>query len=270
MTDLPEKNHADERLWYLRRPFQLLADVAVLSAAFFLAYLFRFDFQIPEPYLDNALNQLPFLVFVQFASLFIVGAYSIIWRYVSLEDIKAFLKAAFISGVILILVRLQLDPERFIRWQVPLSIILLDTIFAFAGLLGLRVLRRFVYEVSEKRTFQLGKRRKIPKSTLIIGAGRLGAATIKEVAGRADTELDVKGFIDDDRYKKGGSVGGVKVLGTTDDLARLADELGISQVVLAIDQTNSKDIRRILDICRAIPIREQNVRSLSGIAHGRV
>ncbi len=270
MIDLPERNHADEQFWYLRRPLQLLADVAVLCAAFFLAYLFRFDFEIGEYYLDNALNQLPFVILVQFASLFIVGAYSIIWRYVSLEDIKAFLKAAFISGVILILVRLLFSPERFIRWQVPLSIILMDTFFAFAGLLALRVLRRFVYEFSEKRTFQLGKRRKIRKSTLIIGAGRLGAATIKEVVGRADTELDVKGFIDDDRRKKGGSVGGIKVLGTTDDLARLADELNINQVVLAIDQTNSKDIRRILDICRAIPVKAQIVPSLNEIAHGRV
>ncbi len=146
----------------------------------------------------------------------------------------------------------------------------MDTFFAFAGLLALRVLRRFVYETSEKRTFQLGKRRKIRKSTLIIGAGRLGAATIKEVLGRADTELDVKGFIDDDRRKKGGSVGGIKVLGTTDDLARLADELNINQVVLAVDQTNSKDIRRILDICRAIPVKAQIVPSLNEIAHGRV
>ncbi|MEP7037378.1 MAG: nucleoside-diphosphate sugar epimerase/dehydratase, partial [Acidobacteriota bacterium] len=160
--------------------------------------------------------------------------------------------------------------ERFIRWQVPLSIILMDTFFAFGGLLALRVLRRSIYEVSEKRTFQIGKRRKAPKQTLIVGAGRLGAATIKEVVGRADTELDVRGFVDDDRRKKGGSVGGIKVLGTTDDLARLADELKIDQIVLAIDEANSKDIRRILDICRAIPVKAQIVPSLNEIAHGRV
>lgn len=270
MKNLPKKNQTEERLWFLRRPFQLLADVAILTGAFFLAYLFRFDFRIPESYLDNALNQVPFVILVQFASLFLVGAYSIIWRYVSLEDIKAFLKAAFISGVILVLVRLLLSPDQFIRWQVPLSIILMDTIFAFAGLLALRVVRRFVYEVGEKRAFQLGKRRKERKSTLIVGAGRLGAATIKEVVGRADTELDVKGFIDDDRGKKGGSVGGIKVLGTTDDLARLADELNIDQIVLAFDQTKSQNIRRVLDICRAIPVKAQIVPSLNEIAHGRV
>ncbi len=136
MTNLPENNQKDQRFWFLLRPLQLLADVAILCGAFFLAYLFRFDFQIPEPYLDNALNQIPFVVLVQFASLFLVGTYSIIWRYVSLEDIKAFLKAAAISGIVLVLFRLLLSPERFIRWQVPLSIILMDTFFAFAGLLG--------------------------------------------------------------------------------------------------------------------------------------
>ncbi len=270
MKNLPKKNQNEERLWFLRRPFQLLADVAVLGGAFFLAYLFRFDFHIPETYLDNALNQVPFVILVQFASLFLVGAYSIIWRYVSLEDIKAFSKAALMSGVILVLFRLLLSPEQFIRWQVPLSIILMDTFFAFAGLLGLRVVRRFIYEIAEKRTLNFGKRRKVRQATLIVGAGRLGAATIKEVVGRADTELDVKGFVDDDRRKKGGSVGGIKVLGTTDDLARLADELNIDQVVLAIDQTNSQAMRRVLDICRAIPVRAQIVPSLNEIAHGRV
>ncbi|MEJ7862284.1 MAG: nucleoside-diphosphate sugar epimerase/dehydratase [Pyrinomonadaceae bacterium] len=272
MKDLPVSNQTKERLWFLRRPFQFLADVVVLCGAFFLAYLFRFNFEIEENYFyfDNALIQLPFVVLVQFASLFLVGAYSIIWRYVSLEDIKAFLKAALMSGVVLLLVRLLLSPEGFIRWQVPLSIILMDTIFAFAGILGLRVLRRFYYELSEKGKFQVGRKRKIRKSTLIVGAGRLGAATIKEVLGRADTELDIKGFIDDDRYKKGGSVGSIKVLGTTDDLARLADELNIDQVVLAIDQANTKEIRRILDICRAIPVKAQIVPSLNEIAHGRV
>ncbi len=106
MKILPASIRSEERLWFLRRPFQLMVDIAVLGVSFFLAYLLRFEFQLEEYYFDNALNQLPFVVFVQFASLFVVGAYSIIWRYVSLEDIKAFLKAALISGVILILIRL--------------------------------------------------------------------------------------------------------------------------------------------------------------------
>ena len=96
-----QKKQTEEKFWFLRRPAQFLADVAVLCGAFFLAYLLRFEFSLDKYYLDNALNQLPFVVLVQFSSLFLVGAYSIIWRYVSLEDIKAFLKAALISGIVL-------------------------------------------------------------------------------------------------------------------------------------------------------------------------
>lgn len=267
---MAELEQAEHNLWFLRRPMQFLADVTILCCAYFSAYLLRLDFQIDEYHFNNALNQLPFVVFIQFASLFLVGAYSIIWRYISLEDIKVFLKAAFISAVILVAFRLLFSPAQFVRWQVPSSIILLDTGLAFAGLLALRVLRRFVYELGEKRQFIGGKRRLKRKATLLVGAGRIGAALAKEMIGRADAELDVKGFVDDDRRKKGGSVGGVKVLGTSEDMARLIDELNIEQVVIAIDQAQGKEIRRILDVCRAIPVKARIVPSLNEIAHGRV
>ena len=142
-------------MWFLRRPVQLITDIAVLCGAFVLAYLLRFDFQLNEYYFDNALNQLPFVVFVQFASLFLFGAYSIIWRYVSLDDIKAFLKAALVSGIILVLIRLLVSGEQFSRWQVPLSIILMDTGLAFAGLLTLRLLRRLPMKSPKSALFKL-------------------------------------------------------------------------------------------------------------------
>jgi FlaA1/EpsC-like NDP-sugar epimerase len=271
MTDKTSTHYErQDSLWFFRRPLQFISDVGVLIIAFFLAYLLRFDFQLNEYYFDNALNQVAFVVFVQFAALFLSGSYSIIWRYVSLEDIKAFLKAAVISGVVLVLVRLVLSPDQFIRWQVPLSIILMDTIFAFAGLLTLRVIRRFAYEIREKRGFSLALPEKKRKPALLIGAGRIGAALAKEVVGRADSDLEVRGFIDDDRSKKSGSVGGIKVLGTTNDLARLVDEFAIEEVVIAIDQAGGPQIRRILDICQAIPVKAAIVPSLNEIAHGRV
>ena len=40
---------------------------------------------------------------------------------------------------------------------------------------------------------------------------------------------------------------------------RLVDELNIKQVVLAIDQAQGKEIRRIMDVCSAIPVKAQIV-----------
>lgn len=254
----------------MRRPVQFISDVVVLCTAFFLAYLPGLNLQIDDFYFDVAITQLPFVVFVQFSTLFLVGAYSILWRYVSIEDIKVFFKAAIISSAILLIVRFALNFTQFDRWQVPVSVTLIDTALAFGGLLGLRIFRRFTYEFGEKRTFQGSKRRIKRKSALLIGAGRIGSLAVKDVVGRADAELDIKGFVDDDRRKKGGSVNGVKVLGTTDDLARLVDELNIEQVVIAIDQAQGKEVRRILDICREIPVKARMLPSPHEIMHGRV
>lgn len=265
-----DQKQLSEQIWFLRRPAQFLADTAVLSAAFFIAYLPAVNVQLGEFYLQTALVQMPFVLFVQFSSLFLVGAYSILWRYVSIEDIRVFLTAAVISGAVLTAFRFLLIFTQFNLWQVPISVILIDSAFAFGGLLGLRVLRRFAYELGEKNR-STGPRRRIKrKPALLVGAGRIGAALAREMRGRADGELEIRGFVDDDAFKKGGSVGGYKVLGATRDLARLVNELDIEQVVIAVDNARGADIRRIMDICRAIPVKAQIVPSLNEIAHGRV
>ncbi|MBS1793220.1 MAG: polysaccharide biosynthesis protein [Acidobacteria bacterium] len=254
----------------MRRPVQFLADIVILSTAFLVAYLPSLNIQLGEFYFQTAVAQLPFVVFVQFSSLFLVGAYSILWRYVSLEDIRVFLKAGAVSGAIFLALRFLLSLTNFNLWQVPISVIIIDTLLAFGGLLGIRVLRRFAYELNEKRRFTGVRRRIKRKATLFVGAGRIGAIAVRDVLGRADAEFEVRGFVDDDRRKKGGSVNGVKVLGTTEDLARLVDELNIEQVVIAIDQAQGKEIRRILDLCREIPVKARIVPSLHEIVHGRV
>lgn len=259
-----------ESLWFLRRPVQFLADIAVLTAAFLFAYLPAINIQLGDYYWQKALGQLPFVVLIQFSALFLVGAYSIIWRYVSIEDIKVFLKAAMISGSILLLLRFLLSVTDFDLWQVPISVILIDTTMAFGGLLALRVSRRFAYELSEKKRPFTGKKKPKRIPALIVGAGRMGATLAKEMVGRGDADLDIRGFVDDDTRKRGGSVSGLKVLGTTGDLAHLVDVLNIKQVVIAVDNASGKEIRRIMDICSVIPVKAQIVPSLNEIAHGRV
>jgi FlaA1/EpsC-like NDP-sugar epimerase len=263
-------NRYKESLWFLRRPFQFLADVAILCAAFFIAYLPAVNIQVAEFYYDTALRQLPFVVLIQFSALFLVGAYSLIWRYVSIKDIEVFLKAAAISGVVLVAFRFLFTFENFNLWQIPVSVILIDTVLAFGGLLALRILRRFFYELNEKNHYVTGKSRLKRKPALIVGAGRVGSTLVKEMFGRPDGELEIRGFIDDDAHKVGGSVNRIKVLGTTDELPRLVDELEIKQVVIAIDHAQGKEIRRIVDLCSSLSVRTQIVPSLNEIAHGRI
>lgn len=268
---MKEETQFTEKIWFLRRPVQFLADIAVLCGAFFVAYLPAVNVQLGELYLEIAIRQLPFVVLVQFSTLFLVGAYSILWRYVSIEDLKVFLKAALIAGGILFILRFALIFTDFTLWQVPVSVILIDTGIAFGGLLALRVVRRFLYEFGEKnKVYAPGRNRLKRKATLLVGAGRMGATLVKELSGRRDSELEIRGLVDDDPRKKGGSVSGYKVLGATKDLPRFVDELNIKEVVIAIDDASGREIRRIIDLCTTIPVKAQIVPSLNEIASGRV
>src|SRR6476619_896629 len=136
-----------------------------------------------------SLNQVPFVVLVQFSALFLAGAYSMIWRYVSIPDLKVFIKAALVSGSILLALRFLLTYSEFRTWQVPISVILIDTVLGFGGVLALRVLRRIVYELGEKNPNYGGRKRFKRTPALIVGAGRMGSNLVKEMIGRADAEL---------------------------------------------------------------------------------
>lgn len=265
-----EDEQLSERLWFLRRPAQLALDLAVLCGAFLLAYLPAVNIKLGDYYFEAALAQLPFVVLVEFAALFMVGAYSIIWRYISIEDLRVFLKAVLISAIVFLSLRFLLIYSPFKLWLIPISVILINLVLGFGGLLAVRVLRRFSYELNEKNRV-VGRRRRLKLTpALIVGAGRMGATLVKEITGRADAELEIRGLVDDDSRKVGGSVGGVKVLGRTKDLGRLVEELHIKQVVIAMDNASGAEIRRLLDVCGTLPVRTQIVPSLDEIATGRV
>lgn len=245
------------------------ADVFVLTTAFFLAYFPAINIRLDVFALEAVLVQVPFVVFIQISTLFLLGAYSIIWRYISIGDVKVFAYAALVSGGILLALRFLLNSTTYNIWQVPISVIAIDTILGFGGLLGLRVLRRFLYEVAARKP---GEHRRIvrKKKSLLVGAGRTGATLVREIAGRPDSELEVWGFVDDDPRWQGGRVSGFKVLGGTDDLARFVDEIGIEEVVITLDNASGKEIRRIVDLCSELGVKTQIVPSLDEFARGKV
>ena len=253
----------------MRGPAQFLADVVVLCAAFILAYLPAINVQINVFFPEVALTQVFFVLFIEFSVLYLIGAYSIIWRYVSIGDIKIFAGAASISAAILLSFRFILGFTAFNLWQIPISVILIQTVLGFGGLLGIRVLRRILYEFNEKNAAasRLMRRKRTP--TLLIGAGRTGASLAREVSGRADSELDVRGFIDDDVHKVGGRVAGLKVLGTTGDLGRIAGELSVTQAVITLDNAQGREIRRLIELCTSLGLKTRIVPALNELAEGR-
>ena len=248
---------------------QYALDILTLSGSFVLAYLLRFEFSIPAEESKNLIIQLPCIVLIQFVVLIITGVYSFVWRYVGMTEVRTFLKAALLACLPVVLTRLTL-PTGLKPLQVPLSIALMDNLFAFAGILGLRVLRRAIYESARKNHGLAASEVEKKKRVLLIGAGRAGLIAAKEILSAGSSNLDIKGFVDDNPKKRGLLIQAIKVLGNTADLPRLVRQYQIDHVVISIGQATRHEFRRILDICEQVPVRVRVMPGLHEILQGKV
>jgi FlaA1/EpsC-like NDP-sugar epimerase/lipopolysaccharide/colanic/teichoic acid biosynthesis glycosyltransferase len=254
----------------LTRRTQFLLDVNALTIAFVLSYLLRYDFRIPNSEINTLLLQTVYVVALQFIALWLTGIYSFIWRYVGMSEVASFVKATLLSFIPILCLRLWL-PESLQVLRVPLSVMVMDTFFALSGVLGLRVLRRSLYEAFQKRHHaQKQNGNGHLKPVLLIGAGRAGMLAAREIQSRGDLNLDIKGFVDDDPQKRNSVINNIKVLGSTRDIPRLVREMKINHVVVTIAETTRTEFRRILDICQKVPVKARTIPGLYEILLGNV
>jgi len=253
----------------MTRQVQVALDIVVLVAASWLAWGLRFEFVFSESVIARCVTQLPMVVLVQVCALVITGVYSFVWRYVDMAELGAFIRAALGSAAVLVLLRLAL-PSSLAEWRVPLSVVLIDTFLGFGGVLGIRVLRRTLYERFERAhsVGEGGAGRSVP--VLLVGAGRAGVIAAKEIQNRRDLGLQVRGFVDDNPEKTGTVIQGVKVLGTARDIPGLVAELGIDHVVITIAKASRLGLRRIVEICEQVPVKARIIPGLFEILDGSV
>ncbi|MDX1383356.1 MAG: polysaccharide biosynthesis protein, partial [Thermoanaerobaculia bacterium] len=254
---------------HLRREYQLVLDLAWLATALVVSYLLRFEFWLPGPHRLGLLVQLPIVVLVQFLCLHFLGVYSFVWRYVGMAEVQAFVRAAFYSTLPILLLRLGLPP-RFQEWKTPLSIILMDAALAFGGLLALRVLRRWLYERYERTRRQERAGTQTLRRVLLVGAGRAGVLAAREILGRGDLDILPVAFVDDDPAKQGAVIHGLKVLGETREIPRLARDLDIDHAIITIANAEASVIRGIAEICEKSGVRVRIIPGLYEILGGQV
>lgn len=260
-----------------RRLLAFAPDLVIFAAALTVAYLLRFDFEIPDQERTHWMAQLPCVIVIQFAALRYFGIHKFVWRYIGMAEMNSFLNAACFASVPILALRLFL-PQTLQPLRMPVSVIALNTILAFIGALGARVLRRAIYERYQRagtkngflNTEKMITEAKGKRAVLLIGAGRAGMLAAREIRSRSDLGLEIKGFIDDDPNKLGSVIQGVEVLGSAQDLRRLVRELGIDHVVITVAHASRKSIRNLVAICDEIPIKARIVPGLHEIVGGNV
>jgi FlaA1/EpsC-like NDP-sugar epimerase len=255
------------------RTSQFLIDVSVLTLAFFLAMLVRFDWNVPSVMFRQLIIVLPYVVLLQYAFLSGFGITRFSWRYISLRDAVRIFAAIASATALLVALRL-LSPILVDRFPlarygiVPLGVLLGDFVVAFIGLTGVRALRRML---GERVAFKQHTRETKPRlPTLLVGAGQGGVLIAQEISRRPDLGILPVAFVDDDPVKQGAVIHGIKVQGTTADLLRLAQRYEAKQALITISNAPGSAIRRITESCKDAGLTAKIVPGAYEIVGGRV
>ena len=93
---------------FTRSLFFIIIDILIFCSSLYIAYLLRFNFHIPQLFVQSFLELVWILVFIKITIFYLSKIYFITWRYFVLRDVRKILIALIISYIIFVLYLLTL------------------------------------------------------------------------------------------------------------------------------------------------------------------
>ena len=251
-------------------------DVLIWTAAWLLAFLIRFDFDIPALRWSQCKQLLPFMLVIKLLIFYFFDLYRGMWRYTSISDLFNIIKAASFSS--LFVVSLVVFWTRFIGY--PRSVFIIDWCLTVLLVSGFRLGIRLYFEVvSEQKTWDIVSRTLFGslrqkhhdrKNLLIIGAGDCGEKIYREIRDNARLRYNVVGFLDDDKAKRGMKIHAIPVVGQIEDIKDITKKLSVDEALIAIPSASSQQMRRIVNLCKDSGIEFQTIPGMGELINGKV
>lgn len=227
----------------IRRICLIVLDIICIIAASILALLTRFEFdfsQIPKEFLKVIYKYGPFTIVITLIIFSLFRIYSSLWEYAGIEEVFSLIAACLVAAVAKIVIIL-------FTWSVmPRSWYVLDTIYLMILIGATRVSYRLIRLRRQNRTFPWSKRKKV----MIIGGGEAGRSLITEIQNSKYLDQKVVCIIDDDPYKIGRYIKGVKVVGNRNSIKKSVKKYNVQQIILTMPSANAAKIRPIVEICQ--------------------
>ena len=222
----------------------VLLDLVITLVTYSLLYALRFDFSVPERYLDILKTYLPAACAVQVIATWLWGGYGRTWRYASIDEARRLLCAGATAGIVLFLL---------FAWEtvhVPYSVLIVGPLVVtfFFGMV------RFQSRLFAFRRFG---DRKNGVRVAIVGAGATGSAALREVRQNPQLGLVPVVAVDDDPSLRGRQIHGVTIAGGITDLARIIRDRDVNQVLYTIPSAPPEVLRHVAEAAELarVPVR---------------
>jgi exopolysaccharide biosynthesis polyprenyl glycosylphosphotransferase len=240
MTCKPERAPAF-RVWRWLKP---ATDALVIVAAFALAYLLRYDWQLLRQI--EPTYYVPFRVYIPSIAVLTAILLTVLWVEGAYADGRG--RGIFDEGVIVL-------RSTLLGISAMIVIIFISTpsyysrlIFGYTGivcaaLLGIaRIIERTVIN-------RLHRQGRGVLRLLVAGAGEIGQSIMRACIARPELGSQVVGFVDDDPERGSTDIGRFKALGTLDQLPDLIVEHHVDEVVVAMPWQAHRRILEVVSAC---------------------
>lgn len=238
------------RLWSIA----LQLGLAVLANR--LAFLLRFDGEIPHRASEAFWLTLPWLVAIRAAIFIPFRLHEGLWRHTSIYDLRAIGGSVCTSSLLFYLFTLTPVGPAFY----PRSIFVVDALLLMLLLGGIRMGRRLSAELVLVKP---------SKRVLIFGAGDAGELVVRDMKHNPRYSYQPVGFVDDDPAKQGHRIHGVPVLGTRDDLPKILKQRKPDEVLLALPNAEPAVVRSIVRLLEPYKVAIKTLPKLRDLIDGK-
>lgn len=235
----------------------LLLHISLIVVALLLSWLLRYDFAVKNQYV--VLSAIPILVLLRLAAMSRFNLLHGHWRYTGIEDATEILKAVAVGSIAFFgTINILLGVKAF-----PLSLFVIEAVVSGCLVAGTRIAFRVLAEAATHVRSQNER-----KQVLVIGAGFAGQMIIRELRS-SSSGYWVVGCLDDDTTKVGLKILGKPVLGTVDQLAEIANDQNVDEILIAIPSATGQEMRRIVSCCEKAGVRFSTVPALNDLISGK-
>ena len=243
----------------IRTILAVLHDAVAAVLAWNLAYLLRFNFELPPNYAAELQQTLYWVAPLELIIFWRFNLYRGIWRYASTADLRRIFLAVALSAAAIPLMFLMLRLD----FVIPRSVMIINPLLLILMMGG----SRFVYRLWKEKGLY-GNFKLHGEPVLVLGAGDAAASLAKELSKSSDWRL--VGFLDDDTETHGRMLNDVHVLGKLDGLSDWAERLGVTQVIIAMPSSSHQERKRAIQLCNAAQLKALTVPSFDDLISGKV